>query len=290
MVQLVDVISHAYFVGEGVQHLLREAIHHLYHEYELFDVAVGKPVFSEVKDYVSKKALSGRMDLWKASSMRVLESLTFPNGLGSVVNTEESTDIASLLEQDVVLELDGLSNSDKVFLTEALVLWIYHYRKNLGKREQFQHALLIEEGHHILSNRKERVEGVETVMETALRQIREFGEAVIVIDQEPQKLSDSIKANTYTKITFNLANGKDIIDISRSMFLNDEETEYLDQLGIGQAIVKLKGRFWQPVLVSFPLVPVSKGLMTDSLLQDIVKKRFRVPPKGKKNQRWLRLR
>ena len=34
-------------------------------------------------------------------------------------------------------------------------------------------------------------------METCLRQSREFGEAVIVVDQEPSKLSDSIKANTY---------------------------------------------------------------------------------------------
>ena len=114
------------------------------------------------------------------------------------------------LNSDVVLELDALSDADKVFLTEAVILWLYEFRKTEGKREQFKHALVIEEGHHILSQKKENVEGAETIMETCLRQIREFGEAVIVIDQEPTKLSDSIKANSYCKITFSLGNGKDV--------------------------------------------------------------------------------
>ena len=34
-----------------------------------------------------------------------------------------------MLDQNVVLELDTLSDSDKVFLTEAFILWIYEYRK-----------------------------------------------------------------------------------------------------------------------------------------------------------------
>ena len=47
-----------------------------------------------------------------------------------------------------------------------------------------------------------------------MRQIREFGEAVVVIDQEPSKLSNLIKANTYCKIVFNLGNGKDILSFA----------------------------------------------------------------------------
>ena len=120
------------------------------------------------------------------------------------------------------MELDALSDSDKVFFSEALLLWIYEYRKNEGKREKFKHAIVIEEGHHILSSEKEKHEGQETIMETCLRQIREFGEAVIVLDQEPSKLSESIKANTYCKITFNLGNGKDILDISSCLQFTKE--------------------------------------------------------------------
>ncbi len=205
--------------------------------------------------------------LWKASAMRVLESLCFRHGLGPVVNVDRSWDHQRLLSRPVILELDALSDSDKIFLTEAMILWLYEFRKTTGKREQFKHALLIEEGHHVLSHHKENVEGAETIMETSLRQIREFGEAVIVIDQEPTILSNSIKANTYCKITFNLENGKDIHDISTCMELTDEEREYIDWLGVGQAIVSLKGRVQVPLHVAFPGVGVRKGMVADGRLQ-----------------------
>ena len=88
---------------------------------------------------------------------------------------------------------------------------------------------------------------------------REFGEALVVIDQEPTKLSNSIKANTYTKITFNLGNGDDIQDIANCLSLTPEEREYIDLLAVGQAIVSLKGRVQRPLLVEFPKVMVEKG-------------------------------
>jgi len=266
LMKLVDVIKHAYFVGEGVEYLLREGIDWTYEKCGVFQAGNSRtrtPTFFRVKEYVHKKHLKGRMGLWKASAIRVLESLCFRHGLGPVVNTGDEFNYQKLLNSPVILELDALSDSDKVFLTEAMILWLYEFRKTEGKREEFKHALLIEEGHHILSREKENVEGVETIMETSLRQIREFGEAVIVIDQEPTKLSNSIKANTYCKITFNLGNGKDILEIASCMALSREESEYLNLLDVGQAIVTLKGRVFVPLYVVIPLVGVRKGLVGD---------------------------
>ena len=88
-------------------------------------------------------------------------------------------------------------------------------------------------------------------METCLRQIREFGEAVIVIDQEPSKLSNSIKANTNTKICFNLGNGDDIEDVVRCMGIEDEDRDAIGRLRVGEALVAVKGRIVEPVLVGF---------------------------------------
>lgn len=264
LMKLVDVIKHAYFVGEGVEFLLREGIDSVYDDCGYFDSSFNNvPTFKQVKDYVLKKHLFGRMGLWKASAIRVLESLCFRHGLGPVVNSKEELDFENLFNSNIVLELDVLSDSDKIFFTEAMILWLYEYRKNEGKREKFKHALLIEEGHHILSHKKENVEGAETILETSLRQIREFGEAVIVIDQEPTKLSNSIKANTYCKITFNLGNGKDVLEIANCMGLDKEESEYLKLLDVGQAIVSMKGRVFEPLLVGFPKVDIRKGLIQD---------------------------
>jgi hypothetical protein len=268
LMKLVDVIKHAYFVGEGVEYLLRQAIDWVYDKCGYLDGSRNEtPTFYRVRDYVSKLPLQGRMSLWKASAMRVLESLCFRHGLGAVVNSNVEWDHRKLLDADVVMELDALSDSDKIFFSEAMILWIYEFRKTESKRETFKHALIIEEGHHILSHKKENVGGVETIMETCLRQIREFGEAVIVIDQEPTKLSNSIKANTYCKITFNLGNGKDILEISNCMGLDKEEADYIDLLTVGSAIISLKGRVHQPLHVHFPRVFVEKGAVSDSKLR-----------------------
>lgn len=261
---LVDVLKHAYFVGEGVEYLLREGIDWVYDKCGLFDESPTEtPTFSRVLDYVTKKPLRGRMSLWKASALRVLESLCFRHGLGPVLNVSENFDHQSFFASNVVLELDALSDVDKVFLTEALILWLYELRKSEGKRETFKHALLIEEGHHALSEKKELAEGTETIMETCLRQIREFGEAVIVIDQEPSKLSNSIKANTYTKMTFALGNGRDVKDMSTCMCLNEEEERAMDLLDVGHAIVSMKGRIQGPIHVSFPKSRIQKGFVRD---------------------------
>jgi len=128
-------------------------------------------------------------------------------------------------------------------------------------------ASSIEEAHHVLSQKKEHVEGVETIMETCLRQIREFGEAVIVIDQEPSKLSDSIMANTYTKICFNLGNGKDIEHMAKCMGLTTEEAMFIDWLGVGQAIVGMKGRVHMPLHLRFQKSKLDKGTIDDDALK-----------------------
>ncbi|MFW9873893.1 MAG: ATP-binding protein [Candidatus Thorarchaeota archaeon] len=267
MAKLIDIIGNAYFTGQGVEYLLREAIEFLYKKFNVFHNPKEYPTFKDVEEYILNKKTRGRMSLWHASALRTLASLTFTGGLGNVVNIRKKKPLNKLLSKDVILELDSLSNADKVFLTESLIYWIYEYRKNEGRRESFKHALIIEEAHHVLSHKKEAREGQETIMETMIRQIREFGESVIIIDQEPSKLSSSIKANTYTKITFNLANGQDIFDISKAVNLNKEEIDYLDKLETGHAIVKLKGRCFEPFLVVFPKIDIKKGLITDEILK-----------------------
>lgn len=252
LMKLVDVIKHAYFEGAGAGMLLREAIDKAYEQAGHYEDPSKLPTLFMAREYLRQRRLGGRMGLWKASAMRALESMCYKHGLGPMLNVPEPMN-PDFLDSQVVLELDALSDDDKTFLAEALILWIYEYRKNKG-RSGFEHALVIEEAHHILNKEKERAAGGETIMETCLRQVREYGEAIIVIDQEPSKLSDSIKANTNTKITFNLGNGKDIEDISRCMGLNEEEREYIKLLNVGSGIVSLRSRTAKPLHVKFPWV------------------------------------
>ena len=89
--------------------------------------------------------------------------------MGNVLNDGPFFDISRLLDKRVVLELDALTNADKTFLIEALLLWIHHYRMAQDQREKFKHAIVIEEAHHILLRKKQEATGEETVTDVLLR-------------------------------------------------------------------------------------------------------------------------
>lgn len=259
LAMVVDVIKHAFFVAHGVEYFFRKGIDYLYDQYGIYQGKKEFPTFRALEKTLQKEFVRGREMLWMSSAKRVLASLTFSGLLGDVLNNKTQSNIKELLKQDVVIEMDNLATIEKIFLVESLLLWIYHLRKNQGKREVFKHAIIIEEAHHILSGKKEFELGEEPIMETIIRMIREFGESIIVIDQEPGKVSNSILANTNCKICFNLGNGKDIEKISKAMNLTYEEKRCIDKLKIGHAILKMKERFSEPVHIKFPLMPIKKA-------------------------------
>lgn len=267
MAMLIDVMKHAFFVAHGVEYFLRKGIDYLYEQFGIYKGKQSYPTFRDLEKLMRKEFVRGREMLWMSSVKRTLASLTFSGLLGDVLNVRQHKGIETLLQQNVVIEMDNLATIEKIFFVEALLLWIYEFRKQEGKREEFKHAILIEEAHHVLSKRKERAAGEETVIETVIRMIREFGESVIVIDQEPKKLSDSIIANTNCKICFTLGNGADISNIARSMSLTPEQKRMIDLLRVGHAIVKMKDRFDVPIHVRIPLVGIQKGLLLDENIE-----------------------
>ncbi len=261
LAMLVDVIKHSFFVGHGVEYFIRRGIDKLYRDWRVYaGEAVIYPTMADLEKLLSKEFVRGREMLWMSSVKRVLAALSGNSVLGQVVNSREENSIEWLLKEQVVLEMDNLATIEKVFLVESLLLWLYHFRRQEGKSERLKHMILIEEAHHVLSGRKESAVGEETIMESVVRMIREFGEGVIAVDQEPSKLSRSILANTYCKICQNLGSGRDIKVMSECIELGKEERQYIDLLNVGEGIVKLKGRFVEPIRVRFPLVKnVVKG-------------------------------
>ncbi len=259
MTMLVDVIKHAFFVAHGVEFFFRKGIDYLYKQFGIYQGKTEYPTFEDLEKVLQKEFVRGREMLWMSSTKRVLASLTFSGLLGETLNVRQQPPLNNLLDQQIVLELDNLATIEKIFLVEALLLWIYHYRNNQQERETFKHAIVIEEAHHVLSGRKEFQSGEETIVETLIRMIREFGESVIVIDQEPSKLSNSILANTNCKICFNLGNGKDVSKMAESMNLTVQEMRYIDKLKVGEAIVKMKERFTEAVHIKVPHVQINKN-------------------------------
>lgn len=256
MAMFIDVCKHTFFLGHGVEYFLRKAIDQLYQRCGVYDGGHRYPTFVELEKVLVKEYVKGREMLWMSSAKRAVASLTFKGILRETLNVEQNGQLQGLLKQNVVVEMDNLATLEKTFMVESLMLWLYHYKKSLGRSDKLNHVTVVEEAHHVLSGRKERVEGEETIIESTLRMIREFGEGVIVVDQEPSKLSESVIANTNTKICFNLGSGKDIGIMVGAMCLKPGEERFIDKLRVGQGIVKCKSRFNEPIVLSVPLINV----------------------------------
>ena len=104
-------------------------------------------------------------------------------------------------------------------------------------------------------------------MEITFREIREFGESLIILDQHPSQISLPALGNTYATICMNLKHKSDINAMAQCMLL-DSERDLLGTLEVGQAVVKLQGRIARPFQIKVPEFVVEKGKITDLCIQE----------------------
>lgn len=265
--QLSQIIEKVYLLGPGAN--------------DVFMESAGLSSFKEMHEKVLRQKKKARELLWWASVKRTLNAINYP-GLGDVVNCNDGLSIPELLNKKVILELDGLSNSDQAFIIGSLLLWIYHYRMREKEREILKHFIIIEEAHHLfLQTRRE-----EDIADIIMREIRELGEAMIVIDQHPHKMSVSALGNLATKFALTLSLNQDVSAISNAMLLERDEKRYLSMLTLGKAICR-SDRLTKPILLSIPNFPIQKGLMADEEISGLMAgylENFRAENPQKENQ------
>ncbi|MCA9443500.1 MAG: DUF87 domain-containing protein, partial [Candidatus Omnitrophica bacterium] len=267
--KIIEVIAHAYLLGNGVLYLLQESVDAVYRECGLYSGHMTRiPKLRDVLETARKRDTKGREAGWWSSLMRALSSLCFGD-MDELINTEENGNIDDLLRKPVVLELESLTQSDKVFLIQALLLWIHHRRMTQGEREHFRHAILIEEAHHVLTGERRSLVGGQSIMEITCREIREFGESLIILDQHPSMISLPALGNTHATLCLNLKHSKDVSAMGQAMLLDPKEREILGTLEVGKAVVKLQGRGTKPFLIEIPEFPLTKGMLSD---EDVAKR------------------
>ena len=265
--KLIEVIAHAYLLGNGVMYLLQQAIDSVYEETGVYSGKVIKwPTFRDVLEKARNRDARGREAGWLSSTLWALASLCFGD-MDTLVNTGENQNLEHILSKTVILELDALTQQDKVFFIEALLLWIHHRRMVEEERQTFKHAILIEEAHHIFSGERRSLIGSQSVMEITFREIREFGESLIILDQHPSQISLPALGNTYCTICMNLKHKSDINAMAQCLLL-DQEKDLLGTLKVGQAIVKLQGRITRPFVIEVPEFVIEKGRVTDAWIAE----------------------
>ena len=297
---IVDVIASAYLGGEGVISLLVAGLDHLYREADVFDRQQTRwPTVQELLAWLRTTKLRGRAALWQASAERILLAMTYGE-FGAVLNTQDNNHVADLLKHNVVLEMDGLSSSsDRVMFSEALTLYLYRYRLAQGPQERLTNVIILEEAHNLLL--KKSTESKESILETSIRMVRQYGLGYVFVDQSASLLSKVAFANSYATIALSQKLRSDVQSISGAMNLTDEQKQSLNTLPVGSAVVRLADEHPEPFLIKIPLCSVREGSVSDNAVKkqmagyytdtssNRIGEAFReavspVPPSDKKNE------
>ena len=274
-----EVIAHAYCLGNGVLFLLQQAVDAVYEEAGVYDGTVEKwPTFKDVLIKVRGMDARGREAGWLSSTLRALATLCFGD-MDTLLNTNNNKSIDHILDKNVILELDALTQSDKTFFVQAAMLYLHHKKMTDGKREQFANVVVLEEAHHVLSDERRSLVGGQSVMDIIFREIREFGVSLILLDQHPSKISLYALGNTYCTICMNTKTRTDINAVAQCLLL-DKEKELLGSLEVGEAVVKLQGRIPRAFQVKIPEFLIVKGKVSDSFVKEYMKEIAPAEPEG----------
>jgi len=233
------------------------------------------PRLSEVYNKIVNANENSRKMLDYASAIEVrLYGLL--SQLGQAIDSERTLiDIEKLLEKPVVLELHDLSRDNQNVIILWFFFWIYAYRKEHNIRERLTHLLIIDEAKRVFPATEAYSQTTAEYSkvppsELILDEIRSYTEGLILADQEPTKLSNAVKANTYIKICGFLGNGKDIDDMAQAMNLNEEEREVISHLEQGEWLVKLAGRYTKPFMIKTEDFPLERDV-SDEELKELMK-------------------
>jgi len=263
---IVDVIAGAYLGGEGVISLLVAGLDHLYRDAGVYDkMQTHWPTIQDLLVWLKTVKLKGRAAMWQASAERILLAMTYGE-FGSVLNTQDNSSMAQLLDNSVVLEMDGLSSSsDRVMFSEALTLYLYRLRLEQGPQKVLTNMIILEEAHNLLLQKASGSR--ESVLENSIRMIRQYGMGYVFVDQSASLLSKVAFANSYATVALSQKLKSDVQTIASAMNLTDEQKQSLSTLAIGSAVVRLADEHPEPFLIKIPLCSVKEGSVSDEMVQ-----------------------
>jgi len=261
--QWIQIFSDIFCISFGLmaasKSLLAKLLYELYELYGVFKASDTYPTLLDLNELLERKEKAKGLSFDEKGYLARIKNKTSVCATISrdIFDCDEGYSLETLLQKNVVLELDGLMDELQTLMVNALLAWISTYRLGRAERGKLRQVIFIDEASKIF--KKDHKSDLGTpYMEQMVRIIREFGVGFVFADQMPHTLSDVIKSNVFTTICLSLSNGKDIEDVARMMRLTKEQADFLSKLPVGQGIVKLADRWPEPFHVAIPHVPLQR--------------------------------
>jgi hypothetical protein len=197
------------------------------------------PNFFDAAEELDRVQFKGRRMLWQDSCARILKTFIFGGPASGAFNARNPIKLEVLFRKPTIIELD----------------------QELPK---LRHVTFLEEVHNFFPRSLTEKQATNS-LENVFREIRGFGEGLVSITQHPSLMPVYILGNSSTQIYLSLQHEDDIFTAKQALFLEPGDEVFLERLGVGEGIVKIKGRV-NPCHVRFPRVPVTKGTIPDHLI------------------------
>lgn len=167
-----------------------------------------------------------------------------------------STTGEELFGRKVIINLIGIeSDEDKAFFMSLILralneyrsssyYYLLKYRNQLQNGDRLMHFTVVEEAHRLIAlpaasyMGEANPQGATAAMfSNMLREIRKWGEGLMIVDQQPSQLIPDAIKNTNLKIVHRMPSADDRLAVGACMGLNQEQTDLIAALEIGQALV-----------------------------------------------------
>ena len=168
--------------------------------------------------------------------------------LGAMMLGFDSTPFSALRERPTVIELDALGEEEKTLVTSLILLWIHSHLRAEGPTKKLRMVVVVEEAHWIAEDRA--ATGVEgrsrgalsnLFVSRLLKEARGYGLGVVLVDQNPVRLSEDALKNTNTKLILALPDAGDRQRLGESIGLSQEQIDALVGLERGRCVLWTRG-------------------------------------------------
>lgn len=243
-------------------------------------------LYLEITEILEAKQYSSdiKSDLKTALEVRIGGLLR--RSVGSMLNTRTSVpDIATLMENPVVLEMDSLNEEQANLMTMFILATLRQFARVTRKSgSPLKHITVIEEAHNIVGSNTQtsgeegasnpKAEATKYIVRM-LAEMRALGEGMIIADQLPSAVSPEVIKNTNVKLAHRTVSGDDREILQQSMLLTGTQSEDLARSSPGDAYLFMEGTY-KPVRIQEPNTKLIYGIEeppTDEELVSCIRER-----------------
>lgn len=239
-------------IPEAMDGLLRQTYQHFGWEYGTLaytDPERPFPTFrdalTEVDSYIANHARYGpevRQNLTAALTLRCERMAE--GALGRMFASPLGVSAKDLLCCPTVIEMADLDEESAVFLMNILLFRFQSYLQGLTPSSQLQRLLVVEEAHNVFrktSSEESSLARSNLAFDKLFAEVRSSGTGLILSDQRPSILPDSVMANTSVKVCFGLSSRMDRKAIGDAMGLSDAQRKEINTFQIGECLLSVRG-------------------------------------------------